>query len=213
MGKINKGILGGFSGKVGNVVGANWKGIDYMRIKAANVANPRTEAQVNQRTKFILVLRFLSPLKDFLKEGFKQYAIKMTEFNNAMSYNLKNAVNGNYPDYSLDYSNLLVSRGDLTGAMNGSATSDTPEVVTFSWDDNTGNGSARSTDQSMLLLYNEDKGEALYITEGPVRDMGTATMQVPANYSGDTLQAFLSFITEDRKEVADSKYLGTVVVA
>jgi len=40
MGKINQGILGGFSGKVGNVIGGNWKGIDYMRVKPASVANP-----------------------------------------------------------------------------------------------------------------------------------------------------------------------------
>ena len=33
MGKIGKGILGGISGKVANVVGGNWKGIDYLRSK------------------------------------------------------------------------------------------------------------------------------------------------------------------------------------
>ena len=33
MGKINLGILGSFSGKVGNVVGGKWKGISYMRAK------------------------------------------------------------------------------------------------------------------------------------------------------------------------------------
>jgi hypothetical protein len=33
MGKISKGILGGFSGTVGTVVGGKWKGIDYMRSK------------------------------------------------------------------------------------------------------------------------------------------------------------------------------------
>ena len=31
MGTIKQGILGGFSGKVGTVVGASWKGITYMR--------------------------------------------------------------------------------------------------------------------------------------------------------------------------------------
>lgn len=31
MGKINQGILGGFSGKVGTVVGGSWKGTAYMR--------------------------------------------------------------------------------------------------------------------------------------------------------------------------------------
>ncbi|MCD6201654.1 MAG: hypothetical protein J7K46_07590 [Bacteroidales bacterium] len=86
MGKISQGILGGFSGKVGNVIGGNWKGIDYMRIKPANVANPQTEGQVDQRTKFYTVLQFLQPLKDFVKIGYKNYAIKMTEFNSAMSY-------------------------------------------------------------------------------------------------------------------------------
>ena len=39
MGVISQGILGGVSGKVGNVVGASWKGIDYLRIKPSNVAN------------------------------------------------------------------------------------------------------------------------------------------------------------------------------
>jgi len=31
MGTIKKGILGGFSGKVGTVIGGVWKGIEYMR--------------------------------------------------------------------------------------------------------------------------------------------------------------------------------------
>ena len=31
MGTIKQGILGGFSGKVGTVVGSSWKGISYMR--------------------------------------------------------------------------------------------------------------------------------------------------------------------------------------
>ena len=31
MGTIKQGILGGFSGKVGSVIGGIWKGISYMR--------------------------------------------------------------------------------------------------------------------------------------------------------------------------------------
>jgi hypothetical protein len=41
MGKINQGILGGFSGKVGSVVGGSWKGISYMRGKAVSTKNPQ----------------------------------------------------------------------------------------------------------------------------------------------------------------------------
>ena len=44
MGTIKQGILGGFSGKVGSVVGASWKGISYMRSQADHVKNPRSAA-------------------------------------------------------------------------------------------------------------------------------------------------------------------------
>lgn len=47
MGTIKKGILGGFSGKVGTVVGSSWKGIAYMRSLPQNMKNPRTEGQVS----------------------------------------------------------------------------------------------------------------------------------------------------------------------
>ena len=102
MGKISQGVLGGFSGKVGNVVGGSWKGVDYMRIKPAHVANPRTPAQVGQRTKFSLVLDFLKPMTDFLRVGFQMYASKMTQFNSAMSYNLQNAITGIQPDFEIE---------------------------------------------------------------------------------------------------------------
>lgn len=39
MGTIKQGILGGFSGKVGTVVGGTWKGISYMRSIAQNIKN------------------------------------------------------------------------------------------------------------------------------------------------------------------------------
>ena len=66
MGTIKQGILGGFSGKVGTVVGGNWKGISYMRALAQNVKNPRTDAQMNQRSKFALAIAFLKPIKNYV---------------------------------------------------------------------------------------------------------------------------------------------------
>lgn len=38
MGIINQGILGGFSGKVGPIVGFRWKSNYYIRARAAKVA-------------------------------------------------------------------------------------------------------------------------------------------------------------------------------
>jgi hypothetical protein len=68
MGKFSQGILGGLSGKVGKVIGGDWKAIDYLRIKPSSVANPRTPGQVNQRNRFSASIEFLQPNKDFVNE-------------------------------------------------------------------------------------------------------------------------------------------------
>lgn len=213
MGKISQGVLGGFSGKVGNVVGGTWKGIDYMRIKPANVTNPRTEGQVDQRSKFSTVLRFLQPMTDFLRVGFKLYANKMTQFNAAMSYNLNNSITGAYPNFMVDYANALVTRGNLSGAANGAASSPSAGDVQITWDDNSGSGSAQATDKALIVLLNTTRQEAVFTTAGPARSAGTETISVPSEYTGEDVEVFLGFISEDGSKVANSSYLGSVTVA
>lgn len=213
MGRINQGILGGFSGKVGNVIGGNWKGIDYMRVKPASVANPKTVGQVSQRTKFTETLQFLQPMKDFIKVGYKGFAVQKTEFNSAMSYILKNAITGTSPNFVVDYPAVLVSRGALTGASNGAIDVATPGTGTFSWDDNTGSGSALATDKAMLLLYNETKGEVIFTTDGAARSAASQGLVLPPDYSGDTVRAYIAFIKADGSEVSNSSYIGSAVVA
>lgn len=213
MGKINQGILGGVSGQVGNVIGGTWKGIDYLRIKPSSVANPKTPDQVDQRTKFVTVLRFLQPMTEFLKTGFKKYASGMTQFNSAMSYNLKNAITGTYPNYSIDYPNALVSRGNLAGGENGAAASTNPSEVDVSWDDNSGSGGAQATDKALIVILNQTKGEAVYTTAGAARSATAETLNVPSNFTGDDVEVFLGFISEDGTKVSNSSYLGSVTVA
>jgi hypothetical protein len=115
MGKISRGILGGFSGKVGSIIGATWKGIDYIRIVAANVTNPKTPAQESQRSKFVTVLRFLQPLVAFLRIGFRLYANRMTQFNNAMFYNFHNAIIGVLPNYSIENLREVINQRSAGG--------------------------------------------------------------------------------------------------
>lgn len=63
MGTIKKGILGGFSGKEGTVIGANWCEIDVMRSLPKKSKNLPTASQLEQRLRFGLAMSFLSPIK------------------------------------------------------------------------------------------------------------------------------------------------------
>lgn len=212
MGTIKQGILGGFSGKVGTVIGGSWKGISYMRSQAQSIKNPRTDAQMSQRTKFALSLSFLKPMTELLRTGFKLYANKKTAFNSAMSYTLANAISGDYPDYELQFANALVSRGALTVATNGTATSSSGNVV-ISWDDNSGVGTAKATDKTLIAILNADRGEAVTVSAGEARATGTQTLAVPADWLGENVHVYLGFVSEDLKEVANSVYLGSVTIA
>ena len=52
MGKIKQGILGGFKGKVGTVIGSSWNGISYMKGLPQSQKDPKTAAQLSQRNYF-----------------------------------------------------------------------------------------------------------------------------------------------------------------
>ena len=64
MGKIKQGILGGFRGTVGTVVGSSWNGVAYMKGKPQSVRNPRTEDQVQQRNFFKDLQQLVAQLSD-----------------------------------------------------------------------------------------------------------------------------------------------------
>ena len=52
MGKIKQGILGGFKGKVGTVIGSSWNGIAYMKGQPQSVKDAKSAAQIAQRNFF-----------------------------------------------------------------------------------------------------------------------------------------------------------------
>lgn len=211
MGVIQKGILGGFSGKVGTVVGGSWKGIDYMRSKSAKRNFMPTPAQQEQQAKFKLMVAFLHSMSGLLADSFRNYAIKMTGFNNALSYNLKNAVVGLYPSYTVDYSMVLVSRGDLPNAIAPKVTAAAGSLINYAWVDNTGTGKAKATDLTILVVYCESTNQSLYVVGGAARSIGTDTLNV-ANFKGKLVETYLGFISADGREVASSMYTGQVTV-
>jgi len=211
MGIIKQGILGGFSGKVAKVVGGSWKGIDYMRGIAPSVANPQTVPQLTQRQKFSTVMGFLQPLAEFIKIGFKSYDVKMTCLNAAMSYNIRNAVQGVYPNYAIDYPNALVARGDLAAPLNQAAAAGVAGTVVFTWDDNSAEVGASAGDKTLLVAYNAAKRQAVTVNGLAERADGTQTITVPDSFSGDLVQCYMAFLSAEG-EVSRSGFAGAVTV-
>jgi hypothetical protein len=211
MGTINQGILGGFSGKVGTVIGGSWKGINFMRGIAGH-SDAQTVRQMDQRLKFAVTMKFLQPLSGFIKVGFKDYAIRMTAMNAAFSYNFRNAIQGTYPSYAINYANALVARGDLASALNPVASSTVAGTILFTWANNSSEMNANTTDQTLIVVFNPAKNQAVFLGDTSTRADGTQSVTVPDSFTGDQVQCFIAFITLDGLELSNSKYAGVVTV-
>lgn len=111
MGRLKQGILGGFLGKVGGVVGSNWKGIATMRAMPLSVANPKTAKQVGNRTRFSLVTSLATMVGvDFLRTYWNRGAMQMSGFNAFCQAN-KDSYNSNGLFYPLV---TVMSNGTIT---------------------------------------------------------------------------------------------------
>lgn len=208
MGRITQGILGGFSGTVGTVIGGNWKGIDYMRSMPNKKAGSSTQAQLEQQAKFALMIKFISSMNGLLMDTFRNYAIKMTGQNSALSYNLKNAITGVYPAYSIDFTKVLVSRGDLPNALAPAAAKSSNNIA-FTWTDNSGTGKAKPTDNTVLVVYCFDLNQTIYTIGTSTRADNGEDFDC-SNFAGKKVQTYIGFISADNKEIANSIYTGEI---
>jgi hypothetical protein len=206
MATFNNGILGGFSGKVGNVVGGKWKGIDYMRSRSGKRGNNPTPAQQTQQAKFKLAIQFLQPLTGLLSISFRDFAIEMTGINNAMRYLLANAIDGTYPALSINYQNVLISRGDLPNAGSPAATA-AGSTVTFTWINNSGTGMANASDQAILVAYCADLKQVEWTMNTAQRVTETGVLPLPG-FAGMEVQTWIGFLSTDGRRIASSKYTG-----
>lgn len=209
MGKIKQGILGGFNGTVGTVVGGSWKGMAYMRGKAQSIKNPRTEKQMSQRIKFGMAQKFVKVMTAYLKVGFRNYTQHQTATNAAMSHTVRNCMAGKYPAFGIDPSKVLVSSGSL---MPGRfcTVKVASNVATFSWEDNSDESHASIDDFAMPLVYNFTKGEAVFTTEDASRIDCKTVLKLPVDWSDDLLSCYIAFASVQNSSVSNSVYVGDV---
>jgi hypothetical protein len=212
MATFEKGILGGFSGKVGNVVGARWRGKNVMRSLPQRGSYVPTENQLLQRERFKEVVTFLSPIKDILNRFFGKQQGDKSAYNLATSYHLKEALIEVVDGFVMDYPKVLISRGDLRGLENPAVTTAANQVVNFTWADNSGQGNANPLDQFVVVFYAPDLNVFQAYEYISAREDESAQVTLPAFLAGLDVQVWATFVTQTGNTAAISNYLGVLTV-
>ncbi|MHA4896644.1 DUF6266 family protein [Pedobacter sp. PWIIR3] len=221
MARMKHGPYGPIEGRLGNTV-------VYIRLGQPVVRSlPRTKkrkkkgtvAQVAARARFAIVTEFIGNINSFTNAGFKlkaQSLIGKTAQNMAMSANLKDVIIGEYPDYQIDYSKVLVAEGDLSLPS-------TPQVelidqtLKFTWDLDPNSNYDERTSQLMALAYLPARKQAFYLLGNASRYIGEGSMEIDISransqgaVNGNSIEIYMAFVSQDRERISNSIYLGSL---
>jgi len=217
MATFKEGINGGFSGKAGTVIGYYRMGKWVMRAvpKTSGKNKQGTEAQKACRTRFTLIQRFLKPMPGFVNAGFtaEGQARQITAHNAAKSHNMRVFT----PEGTIDYSKILISYGRLPGTVSAKVERDDAGLH-VSWDPKPlrkeGDVDPGLYDQVILMAYyleEEDTYQGNRVfgrPSGARRKAGSDVIELPDHRKGKPFHVWMAFISDDRRDVSTSQYLG-----
>jgi hypothetical protein len=209
MGIIRQGIFGGFEGKTGPLVGRKVRGKSVITAVPHQPAASGTKMQLDQRLKFKLVSTFLKGFKDLINVGFKEVDKNKNAFNAAMKLNFKHIVTGTSPDYSIDYTRLVYSKGSLAGP-NSPMISLELNSVSVSWLPDGQTQYNQYTDKAQLVVYCPDKALTIIYRDYVVRAALGCSLALPIGLEGCDLHVFMNLVNTNGKVVSNSVYLGAV---
>ena len=216
MGKIEKGVLGGFSGLVGTVVGAKFRGIDVIRSRPVKSKKPPKQSMLDQRSKFALITKFLKRIKSWVDLGFSAGGTTASPMNLAVALNLERAIKGISPAFSIDYTKLVLSNGELPVLENLSVTPAAARTLNFTWNEyedwesNEERTVLRNTDRVSFLLHNPVTNSSLKGLLTGNRGMLAGKTFMSLAMMGAPCHLWTFVTSEDGMSISESQYLGTV---
>ena len=165
MARLDQGLLGGYSGKLGTTVGATWKGINVIRTYQPNVANPNTQLQSDHRNKFREIAQlgsfFLaSMVKPFWDKGAK----KMSGYNAFVSINTR----AMRDELQFDPMKFIIGNGQMGHVELEMQLDDVARTVAIGWDKDDQVLYGQPTDELYVVVFNY-VGEPIGYSLGEVK--------------------------------------------
>ena len=202
MAKINQGVLGGFSGTIGPVIGYQWRGRWCMRTKPRTVLNPRTEAQQAHRMVFRDMVQLAGQMKEALRQGLHTASLEaqMTECNLFVKLNKECFGEG-----GVDYEGLVVSKGSVAPVDFKEARRDEHGAIHVRFERNPQHMRANAYDEVYLFVYCPAHRRG--ILSLPVhRHTKTLSLSLPTEWEGLPVHCY-GFVTDYAQRASNSSYI------
>ena len=211
MARLKDGLLGGISGKISDVIGYIRYGKAFVKMKSLKPVKKRTKAQLAEQQKMKVVNTFINSMTEFVRIGFTLEAANKTHSANAAakSYQLKNAITGEYPSLVIDYPQVLLSKGLIDAPVNASAVA-LVNGIQFNWDVSRRTEVYHKRSRVMLLVYAPGLGKSFYNLSGARIMDKTDFLELPVDFKNQLLHAYITFQGDDQKQISNSTYAGSI---
>lgn len=202
---IEQGILGGFRGKCGDVIGYFRNGVACVRSMPAHYHDRRSAAQLRNRNRFTLVMKLMSVVRPVISLGFKRFASAMTEMNVATRVNYYSVVKESAGGFCYDFSGLVLCRGNVEG-LSGLMMNAGGSSLDLVW--NGGDVLGGAGDVVSVVLLNGDRMEMRFLRGGALRGDGGVTVAVPMGWNGEGVHCYV--LVSRGGDWSESCYVGVV---
>ncbi|MBB2147873.1 DUF6266 family protein [Pedobacter gandavensis] len=197
------------SGKIGNVVFYMLNGQPVCRMKG-KPGKPSIK-QLGNRQAMAVTMDLVAPMADFINISFKQEAEGTVKnpHNLAVSYNKKGALTGEYPNIKVDYSKVILSRGELE-MVSDLKISKGEDGINLSWNtDISENGSY--DDLLMVLVNHPTKKRASSYLNAAKRADGSCFIPVSQEWMmREQMEIYVCLRSSNEKSITDSVYAGNL---
>lgn len=211
---VTPGKVGRFNGKIGDVVISKYRELIVGRSTPSKSTKPPTKKQLDQQMRFALVTAFFGKMTKVTSTRYLSYG-NLGGLNAAVKDHLESALLGVYPNYQLDYTKVMVTKGngELVGGFNPSLVALAEAQASVSWlmriRQGQGQDSADAKDLVSVVFYNSTKKKSVFYFDAAERNALTITCDLPWSFVGDQFQVYLFFTSIDGQRVSDSEYVGT----
>jgi len=208
MARLKNGFLGGFSGKVGPLIGYRHRGQDCIKSRPKKSPKPPSQKQLESRARFKVLNDWRNPLYGFFALSFRNHTKSHSAQNAAHRFNL-GIVTGEYPNFEIDYSKVVISQGDLPMPLNLKVDRQANGDLHFSWNSATpAKGNSDDLLALLLILKREQWDENYAYTYAAARTTGKFTITADQIPQDKTIHVYATFLSNDRERAANSVYLG-----
>lgn len=211
MAVVQNPITGRSKQKYASAIFSTWKGINVLRSLPLTVANPKTPLQLLQRAKLAIMVALFRQMPGIVKIGYRQQAVKKSEYNAFASDTLKNAFTGSTTEtLEIDLADLSVSKGTMASTQ---LTDFVPDGTTYTigWDETAPLAPGQAaTDLAYAVIIgkrsSDDQPIVLGVADPVARSIGTLDID-DVDVSGiDEVHGYLFFASVVGNQVSDSTF-------